>query len=502
MNLDRNSPTPILSRTRLIGDCDHGLWSQSTGMVLTPGDVAIPLRGSAPAPNPDSFTIEGTTGDSVVLRVPGTPPVVRTPEELAADSEAGRTWLDYAILAGGQRRLYGKHLGEMAWIYAAPDGSRWLMEINGTDVTAKRFGVVPSTPTEPVVAQTMDLGITIPGSGSFPLLYAIDDINSDGSEIALVAGLFASVWVESPMRWLRYVDKVWRVAVSGVPPAASVTVTLEQSGIHIDSVVQDNDYTDYGWLQYKGEVDGNDVYSYQQWTIPTPPAPEGMTLYGQYLNPQGTGSERSSFCLGAAFIGEQLQLIKLEQLQSSTRTYTYDPADLAALLGGAVTLPYTGEFAATTKVRLYVGDVPLESTISDSGGVSGVLHRDLSKTSSPVSDGVATLDGATVNTYPNADAADYYANWIESTIGHFWFWPLRLSNRAWSLCAYNLASEFSWPNGGGLHWHIGIASPDEQRKLSRQVAIDATTNAIHGYASVHPVTGELEWSASGPVCWL
>lgn len=503
MSLDKLSPGPILGRIGLIGDCDHGFWQQSTGKIVTAGDVEIPLRGSAPASFPDSFTFEGTTGDSVAVRVPGTPPVTRTPEELAADTAAGRTWLDYGILAGGQRRLYGHQLGGMSWIYAAPDGSRWLMRIVGGDVTATRFGVVSSPAAEPVVVQAMTLDVTVPSPGSFKLLYAIDDVNSDGSEIALVAGLFASVWVETPKRWLRYVSKVWRVSVSGIPPAASISVTLEQDGIQIGSLVQDKSgMTDNGWLQYSGEVDGEVVYSYLQWTIPPPAAPGGMTLYGQYLNPQGQLKETSTFCLGAAFIDDVFQLIKLQQFQSSTSTYSYDAADLAALAGGAVTLPYSGSFTVETKVRLYVGDVPLESVISDAGGVSGVLNRDLSKTRAAASDGLATLDGATVNTPPNADASAYFANWIEATIGHFWFWPYRLSNRAWSLCAYNLGAEFSWPNGGGLHWHIGIASPSEQRKLSRQVAIDATTSAIHGYASVHPVTDELEWSSAAPVCWL
>ncbi|MNZ44265.1 hypothetical protein D3C78_618940 [compost metagenome] len=66
--------------------------------------------------------------------MPDVPPVERTAEELAADAAEGMQWLASAIIAGagkqeyndtGAAYLHGRNVN--GWIYAAPDGSRWLV---------------------------------------------------------------------------------------------------------------------------------------------------------------------------------------------------------------------------------------------------------------------------------------------------------------------------------------------------------------------------------------
>lgn len=69
------------------------------------------------------------------VKVPGVAPVVRTPEELAADTALGREWRNEAIMQA--HMLYGRELG--GWIYSAPDNTRWVIRLSGSAV---RFGVL------------------------------------------------------------------------------------------------------------------------------------------------------------------------------------------------------------------------------------------------------------------------------------------------------------------------------------------------------------------------
>ena len=81
----------------------------------------------------------GSGGDVIVFRPPGTKLPKRPAEWEAADAAAGREWRDYALVTGWVTRcLYGKSLGKGhgCWLYAAPDGSRWLISTMSVPVTA------------------------------------------------------------------------------------------------------------------------------------------------------------------------------------------------------------------------------------------------------------------------------------------------------------------------------------------------------------------------------
>ncbi|QEY62553.1 hypothetical protein FXN65_10875 [Metapseudomonas lalkuanensis] len=94
------------------------------------------------------------------LRVPGTPVVTRTPEQLADDAAAGRQWWSEAILCGRFFQLYGKDMG--GWIYCAPDGSRWL--IRRDLAKAIRFGEIgqPSDDRTLTISNPTDNGQSTP----------------------------------------------------------------------------------------------------------------------------------------------------------------------------------------------------------------------------------------------------------------------------------------------------------------------------------------------------
>ncbi|MNZ22485.1 hypothetical protein D3C78_395770 [compost metagenome] len=94
------------------------------------GQLLLPIGSSMPYPQPPAVR-EGITdmpdgfGAAHIVAVPGTPAVVRSPEEQAADTASGRQWRNTAMLSGGRQQLYGKPLD--GWIYVDPNGARWLV---------------------------------------------------------------------------------------------------------------------------------------------------------------------------------------------------------------------------------------------------------------------------------------------------------------------------------------------------------------------------------------
>lgn len=175
MSLDKNSPDrEILGRLGIIGHPWHGLCRN--------GVLTLPNGATIPYPQPSG-------GAAWVLRVPGTPAVSRTAEQLAADEAAGVQWLDHAILSGDTTQIYSKSLGAGRWIYADSAGDRWLvsttlhaatvaaLESAGTiTVTLDRFGVIGGAP------ESHTHVVTLPALGQdSPALY---NPNTGGSVLA------------------------------------------------------------------------------------------------------------------------------------------------------------------------------------------------------------------------------------------------------------------------------------------------------------------------------
>lgn len=126
--------------------------------------------------------------------------VTRTPDELAADALAGRTWRADAILGGSRMHLYGKRLD--GWVYCAVDGSRWHVPANtlrltlqtnqplSISMTLTRFGDFGQPPVEQALTLALaDLGQAEPDP-AWPVgtqAYAmVCDIRPDGSRALLM----------------------------------------------------------------------------------------------------------------------------------------------------------------------------------------------------------------------------------------------------------------------------------------------------------------------------
>lgn len=249
--MDKDAPhNQPLGRLQRFGDAAHGLYRYQYNQILTPGLVSIPVPGIAP-----------DASDCHLIRPPGTRPDTRTPEEVAADTAAGRTWLDYGIISGLNHRLYGKSLnvpGSPGWIYIAPDGSRWLARLvfpNDTTLrlTFRRFGAISRSPADTGIVQTVDVPIAgLKANGEIPAVttittttskaYRFDAVSSTGAKV-LITGR-QRVWAlggvngpNTPPMGISTATNgangaagpaggAWEVVISGTPPAASATCTL------------------------------------------------------------------------------------------------------------------------------------------------------------------------------------------------------------------------------------------------------------------------------------
>lgn len=191
------------------------------------GEVVLPNGATREHPVPER------PWNTYRVRVPGTPMVTRTPEQLAADAAAGRSWWSQAILCGSSFQLYGRDLG--GWVYSAPDGSRWIIDLAGG--AARRLGEIggPAMLRTLTVTWPSDNGQVTPslddGSGEPPVFQwpAPLDITPDGRQAILM--LYTNDTAYAPGERPMPVGFL-RVEVTGgvgTPFAAEVTVLHDRA---------------------------------------------------------------------------------------------------------------------------------------------------------------------------------------------------------------------------------------------------------------------------------
>lgn len=223
-----------------------------------------------PSPPPN----ERRTGDTFLVQVPGVPEVVRTPEEQAADTAAGRQWWNKAIISSGKFLLYGKSVD--GWVYCDPDGARWRVDgltfepLSGNagswPVKLVRFGEFRGD--EESYSHTVALGNL---GQSTPTLTNVSqttlqvrDIAPDGSRalLAIVAqrGIFSGggLWPDgSAARWMPALGWL-ELTISGKGAEAvlslSVLHTRAQTIGTYDADLGDWAPTAYYWLERTRKV--------------------------------------------------------------------------------------------------------------------------------------------------------------------------------------------------------------------------------------------------------
>ena len=126
----------------------HGVWTED-GLTL-PNDTVLDLPVAVdggpngwpafyPIPEPWLTFWGPRHGDCLLVRVPDVPAT----EPSAAEVALGMTWLNYALISGANRLLYGVPIGPEKWVYIDGSGQTWLVEIlpvlESTDVWRFRF---------------------------------------------------------------------------------------------------------------------------------------------------------------------------------------------------------------------------------------------------------------------------------------------------------------------------------------------------------------------------
>lgn len=215
--------------TKLFGHPWHGLVSS--------GQLTLPNGQTTEHVQPSS-------GDCWVIKIPGQPAVERSPEEAAADTAAGRQWLNYALLSGENHVLYGKALGAGSWIYIDADKKRWLVtcaQLDGNatvasatvsgaltfSLTLRNFGELESAPmVHAFVASTTSPGL--PGSWqSSTLPIRIEDISTTGAKVAIGLGRTGlSLRGRKPEDNGRHVDAFLLLTITGTEGSFAANISV------------------------------------------------------------------------------------------------------------------------------------------------------------------------------------------------------------------------------------------------------------------------------------
>lgn len=167
----------------------HGLYRAATDKITTPagGDVSLP-----------GYSNPGIDGSTFLIQIPGRPAV----ETTTAEAASGKTWLNYAIVAGKNGFIYGQAMGVERMIYVDPAGRCWLLAIHASGsrddgavelyVRWVRFGLfvdaVEASAVEWVATATKTVGFTlhtgypVPGDSSW---VEIQDISPNGQRLLL-----------------------------------------------------------------------------------------------------------------------------------------------------------------------------------------------------------------------------------------------------------------------------------------------------------------------------
>lgn len=221
-----------LDEVLYFGDPWHGLYRGA--VVELPNSTTRALPGDAP-----------TDGSSFAIKIPGQPAVTTS----TADAAAGMTWLNYGLINGKNHCLYGRAMGEAAWILIDADNVPWRAVLSGSGgtmtITMDRFGLFDS----PHVTHSASTSFTWP-SGK---LMSIDDIDSTGRQVAIV------FYVSGAHGW-REISQVWLLTLSGTADALTITAADMTPSPLVDDtsgdVPGDPDIDRRNWWTR----DGSDIY--------------------------------------------------------------------------------------------------------------------------------------------------------------------------------------------------------------------------------------------------
>lgn len=429
------------------GDPWHGLYRG--GVLELPTAATRALPGAAPA-----------NGENYKVMIPGQPAVTTD----AGDTAAGMTWLNYGVLSGKDKRLYGVNLGEMKWIYVDADNLPWLatLSLSGTTLTVSlvTFGVMEGTP----ATYSASTSLTLPASTELK----IDDIDSAGRQLALTARKSFTEEIED-LNW-SVCQKVWLLTISGAAAAVSLALSLEDSGGPLNASSSNTAINIY-WIK-----DPDNVVTGPFTTLPWPVVPpDYFIVTGKQSGVFQAHTERA---IGATLHNDVFELVLSVTHQYQIITVT---PDLGSLFDPyyAPQLHLLEEVDETSYYGIKICGNLTTFNVTQKSSRDGPYGAPTS---------VAPLIIAGYNV--SADPLDTFQGWGWPYIGDRRIIDLRLGNRAYGACAYSYDT-------GVQHLSLGAAGP-----VSSSISPFLTSSEYPIKATAHHTTGALEVSNIGVVCWL
>lgn len=501
---DKNQPGPA-GVVKMFGHPWHGL--------VEDGTLTLPNAATMPYPAP---TAAGEA-DVLAFVVPGTPAVVRTPAQAAADAAAGRQWLDYALISGRTtRRLYGQPIGgNGSWLYAAPDGSRWLATLAGvpgthdltapwsTTVTFDRFGAFGTPPEQHVLAVTLaDWQQSVAGKpGGDWFIFdqgdvtsgqiTVEDVDRSGGQAILMVSLSMP---NEPI--LRRSLGFLLVTLTGLPGVdAGATLGVLRSRAATLGTVVDN---------LEGPLNFPLTHIFPE----NRPTLDVRVFAGSAIYHADVVGRIIAMAFDAAGAARALELTC-----TNTNTTIYNaPTETA--------LPMTGSgsqvLAAAVHLSWGGGGIDLEATITE-GLVETIVGSTLTRTTTVNVDtplgGYSTSSSSTQRGLEFSVDIGYFsvnrrvmvgfpispaisdADGFRADVGDLGDTQLAFIKLMLQRCSHRLIDVIVQEVGAQWHYWGGL-SPDA---LAGSVIAVASQ---HPYGSAHPVTGEIARVSELPVCWV
>jgi hypothetical protein len=114
------------------------VWGSPWHGLVKDGVLSLPNNNQMQYPQPGN-------GDTILVSFSSTPSVQRSAEQASFDSEQGKQWLNYAIIAG-ENQLHGKSIPSN-WLHQDSEGGVWSVEVvassgsvSAIQVSIKEFG--------------------------------------------------------------------------------------------------------------------------------------------------------------------------------------------------------------------------------------------------------------------------------------------------------------------------------------------------------------------------
>lgn len=277
------------------GDPWHGLYRN--GVIELPNATT-----RAPGSSPSS-------GSSFAIQIPGQP-AATTPTE---DAAQGMTWLNYAIMTGDDHAVYGRPMGNNAWIYIDADGVPWRAVLTGSSgtmtITLHRFGLFDTA--EETYSDSISF-VWISGQDM-----KVDDVDSTGRNAALVFRDASN----------NNVQRVFLLTLSG--PGATFTVVVEDETpdplVSVDAYSFPDSIWGAGWHR-TDELDITGPYPFDNYGNLVG-APSGGSV-SKALPLMAHYSSTTTTIVGASLVGDTFALVTFTTYAETLSVTTVDMGNL------------------------------------------------------------------------------------------------------------------------------------------------------------------------------